>query len=166
MGGDREKMKSKWVFLSVLFLILSCISVVSAHSLHVVYKLNEIEIEACFADGTPVRDAEVTVYDKGGNLYMKGTTDEEGKFRFPLKVGVNDYTVVVNATHTTHISGYKGETRINLSQAGIGADEPGMEMSLYARIVAGFGYLSGVAGAAMIYMGWKQKKRYDRGEKN
>ena len=45
-----------------------------------------------------------------------------------------------------------------------------MEMSLYARIVAGFGYLSGVAGAAMIYMGWKQKrkqkKRYDSGEKD
>ena len=38
-------------------------------------------------------------------------------------------------------------------------------MPLYSRIIAGFGYLIGIAGAAMAYMGWKQKKKYKLGDK-
>jgi uncharacterized protein YfaS (alpha-2-macroglobulin family) len=56
--------------------------------MHVVHTLSELEIEAYFGGGAPVRDAEVTVYDKSGNLYLEGATDEEGKFRFPPKIGM------------------------------------------------------------------------------
>jgi len=152
----------KMVGIFAVLIVLSClnIGVASAHRLHVVHTLSEIEIEAYFGGGAPVQDAEVTVYDKGGKLYLEGTTDEEGKFPFPPKIGMEEYKVVVNATH---MPGHKGKTTINLSQ--VSADGAGTEMQLYTRIIAGFGYLIGIAGAAMAYMGWKQKKRYEKGEK-
>ena len=145
----------KMACIFAVLIMLSClsISVVSAHRLHVVPTLSEIEIEAYFGGGAPVQDAEVTVYDKGGNLYLEGVTDEEGKFRFPPKIGMDEYKVVVNATH---MPGHRGETTINLSQEGAGG--MGTEMPLYSRIIAGLGYLIGIAGFAMAYMCWKQKK--------
>jgi nickel transport protein len=142
-----------------VLLLLSCfsISTVSAHRLHIVYKISEIEIDAYFGGGSPCRDANVTVYDNEGNLYLEGVTDDEGKFSFPPKIGMKEYKVVVEAVH---MPGHKAETVINLSQE---ADAGGMgtEMPLYTRTIAGFGYLIGLAGAALAYMGWKQKKKYE-----
>ena len=37
-------------------------------------------------------------------------------------------------------------------------------MPLYTSAIAGFGYLIGLAGAAMLYMGWKLKKKYGKKE--
>ena len=156
-------MKGKHIFgIFAVLLVLSClsISVVSAHRMHVVYEISEVEIEA-YLGGSPCQDAEVKVYDKEGNLYIEGVTDDEGKFSFPPKIGMEEYTVVVEAVH---MPGHRAETLINLSQeaagAGIGAGAVGMgtEMPLYTRAIAGFGYLIGLAGAAMLYMGWKMKK--------
>ena len=156
-----EQMISIFVVLLVLLSCLS-ISVVSAHRMHVVHKMSELEIEAYFAGGSPCRDAEVTIYDNEGHLYMEGVTDDEGKFGFPPKIGMNEYIVVVNATH---MPGHRGETTINLSQNVAEAGRTGAELPLYSRIIAGFGYLIGIAGVAMAYMGWKQKKKYGRGDK-
>ncbi|MHC1577300.1 hypothetical protein B6V00_04535 [ANME-1 cluster archaeon ex4572_4] len=152
------------LLVSGLALVLSCFCTgeVSAHRMHVVHKISEIEVEAYFGGGTPVRDAEVRVYDEAGNLYFEGTTDKEGKFSFPPKIGVKEYRVVVDAVH---MPGHRGETTINLSQTVAGAGAGGVgagveaEMPLYSRVVAGFGYLVGLAGAAAAYTGWKQKKK-------
>ena len=151
----------KMVGIFAIFVVLSClcISVVSAHRMHVESTLSELEIEAYFGGGAPVQDGDVKVYDKSGKLYIEGTTDEEGKFRFPSKIGMDEYKVVVNATH---MPGHKGETTINLGQVSAGADGAETEMPLYSNIIAGFGYLIGLAGFAMAYMYWKQKKRYEK----
>ncbi len=156
-------MKRKRAFaIFAVLLLLSCLSIstVSAHRLHIVHKISEIEIEAYFVGATPCRDANVTVYDNEGNLYLEGVTDDEGKFSFPPKIGMKEYTVVVDAVH---MPGHKAETVINLSQeaAGAGAGGMGTELPLYTRTIAGFGYLIGLAGAAMLYMGWKLKKKYE-----
>ena len=146
----------------VVLLVLSCLSIsaVSAHRLHIVHKISEIEIESYFGGGTPCRDANVKVYDNEGNLYLEGLTDAEGKFSFPPKIGMKEYTVVVDAVH---MPGHKAETVINLSQeaASAGAGGMGTEMPLYTRAIAGFGYLIGLAGAAMLYMSWKMKKKWE-----
>ncbi len=97
------------IFVVLIVLSCFCISVVSAHRMHVVHKI-----------------------------------------------------VVVNATH---MPGHRGETTINLSQDVAEAGGTSAEMPLYSRIIAGFGYLIGIAGVAMAYMGWKQKKKYERGDK-
>jgi nickel transport protein len=157
----------KWkqmIGIFAVLIVLSCLSmnVVSAHRLHVVHKISELEIEAYFAGGSPCRDAEVAIYNNEGNLYMEGVTDDEGKFSFPPKIGMGEYMVVVNATH---MPGHRGETTINLSQNVAEAGGTGAELPLYSRIIAGFGYLIGIAGAAMAYMGWKQKKKYELGDK-
>ena len=157
-------MNGKLIFaILATLLVLSClsISVVSAHRVHIVYKISEIEIKSYFGGGTPFQDANVEVYDKEGNLYMEGVTDEEGKFSFPPKVGMKEYKVVVESVN---MPGHKAETLINLTQeaagASSGAEVLGTEMPLYSRVIAGFGYLFGLAGAAMAYMGWKMKKKY------
>ncbi len=144
------------IFAVLVVLSCLCISVASAHRMHVVHTLSELEIEAYFGGGTPVRDADVKVYDIDGNLYIEGTTDEEGKFRFPPKIGMEEYEVVVNATH---MPGHKGETTINLSQVSAGAGGVGTEIPLYTRVIAGFGYLIGIAGFAMAYVYWKRNKK-------
>ncbi|MCW3133457.1 MAG: carboxypeptidase-like regulatory domain-containing protein [Methanophagales archaeon] len=154
-------MKGKLVFgILAVLLVLSCLSIsgVSAHRLHIVHKISEIEIEAYFGGNVACRDADVKVYDKDGNLYVEGVTDDEGKFSFPPKIGVDSYTVVVDAVH---MPGHKAEAVINLSQetAGTSAGGMGTEMPLYTRTIAGFGYLIGLAGAAMLYMSWKLKKK-------
>ena len=156
-------MKAKLVFaIFAVLLVLLCLSIstVSAHRLYIVHKISEIEIESYFGGGSPCRDANVMVYDNEGNLYLEGVTDDEGKFSFPPKIGMEEYTVVVDAVH---MPGHKAETVINLSQEAAGARAGGMgtEMPLYTRAIAGFGYLIGLAGAAMLYMGWKLKKKYE-----
>jgi nickel transport protein len=148
-----------------LLLLLSCWSmgIASAHRVHVEYTLSEIEIYAYYGGGSgdPIRDGRVTVKDGEGNLYLNGTTDAEGKFRFPPKIGMDNYTVHVESTH---MPGHRGETTIARGQEVSGAGGVAAEMPLYTRIIAGFGYLIGAAGAAMAYMGWKWKKKYGKQE--
>ena len=159
-------MNGKLIFaLLATLLVFSClgISAVSAHRLHIVHKLSEIEIEAYFGGGKPCIDATVTVYDNEGNVYREGVTDDEGKFRFPPKIGLGEYKVVVEAVH---MPGHKAEAVINLTEEAVGASSGaegmGTEMPLYARVIAGFGYLIGLAGAAMGYTGWRMKKKYEQ----
>jgi len=155
-------MKRKRVFVILaLLLVLSCVSIsqVSAHRLIIDHGIGEIEINAYFEGGAPCQDANVKVYDNESNLYIEGVTDDKGYFGFPPKIGMEEYTVAVDAVH---MPGHKAETVINLSQAAVGAgagSAGGIEMPLYTRIIAGFGYIIGLAGAAMVYMSWKLKKK-------
>jgi nickel transport protein len=160
---EKDIKKMKWIFtiLATLVVISSLsmnINTVSAHRLHIVHKISEIEIEAYFGGGTPCRDANVKVYDKEGNLYIEGVTDEEGRFCFPPQMGREEYKVVVEAVH---MPGHRAEAEINLSQGVAGTDDTGIEMPLYTRVIAGLGYLIGLAGVAMAYTGWKMKKKYE-----
>ena len=157
-------MKIKRVFaILALLVVLSCVSIseVSAHRLLIDREIGEIGIKAYFEGGVPCRDANVKVYDNESNLYIEGVTDDKGYFGFPPKIGMEEYTVAVDAVH---MPGHKAETVINLSQASVGAgagSAGGIEMPLYTRIIAGFGYIIGLAGAAMAYVGWKLKKKYE-----
>ncbi|CAD7768833.1 hypothetical protein AIOGIFDO_00440 [Candidatus Methanoperedenaceae archaeon GB37] len=153
-----------YLILVLLFLFLSSAGGVSAHRLHIHHQIGAIEIKAYYGGGTPCRDANVTIYDDEGNLYMEGVTDESGEFSFPPKIGVDEYRVVVESTHMV---GHRGETTINMSSSGGGgagaAGGAGEEMPLYVRIAAGLGYLLALGGAAAAYSGWKMKKRYGGG---
>jgi len=157
-------MKIKRVFaILALLLVLSCVSIseVSAHRLVIDREIGEIGIKAYFEGAGPCQDANVEVYDKEGNLYIEGVTDDKGYFGFPPKIGMEEYTVAVDAVH---MPGHKAETVINLSQASVGAgagSAGGIEMPLYTRIIAGFGYIIGLAGVAMAYVGWKLKIKYE-----
>ncbi|MCK4810989.1 MAG: hypothetical protein KAS74_01835, partial [Methanosarcinales archaeon] len=68
------------------------------------------------------------------------------------KLGVSGYRVVVEAT------GHRAEKTFNLMN---GSGQEAAELPLFARVLAGFGYLAGFAGIAMILAARKMKKQYE-----
>lgn len=145
------------IALMVLILILP-VAGASAHRLYIDYRIGKIEIESFYGGGTPCRDAVVKVYTDKGKLLQEGKTDEEGKYSFSPVIGINKYKVTVQATH---MPGHRAERMVNLKDIGV-SNEEGRELPLFSRIIAGFGYLAGIAGASMAYMGWREKKKYGK----
>jgi len=158
---------AKIVTLLALILIL-CTALMppaSAHRVIVRGAVHEIEIRAYYGGGSadPMAYADVEVYavrDGQEELYKTGETDENGMFYFPPEIGVSEYRAVVEAT------GHRGEEWVNLTEgAGIteaeqeeADEEAGLPLS---QMIAGFGYLAGLAGIAMILTARKIRKQYE-----
>lgn len=139
----------------VLILCTALCLPASAHRVYVKEQVNEVQIRAWYGGGAPMAHADVMIYansTSGEELYLEGTTDEEGMYYFKPKLGVSGYRVVVEAT------GHKAEKEFDL--AGGGSQEPA-EIPLSMRIVAGFGYLIGLAGIGMLFAARKLKKEYE-----
>lgn len=113
---------------------------------------NEVRLKAWYEGGDPINEAPVKVYaaDDGKDvLYLEGITDEDGFYSFEPEPGVTAYKVVVEQM------GHRAKMNIDLGSS----DQPQeAELPLYARIVAGFGYLLGLAGAGMLYASRKGQK--------
>ncbi len=139
----------------VLILCTALCLPASAHRVYVKEQVNEMQIRAWYGGGAPMAYADVTIYansTSGEELYLEGATDEKGIYYFTPKLGVSGYRVVVEAT------GHKAEKEFDL--AGGGSQEPA-EIPLSMRIVAGFGYLIGLAGIGMLFAARKLKKEYE-----
>jgi nickel transport protein len=127
------------------------ISPVSAHRVYLQEQVNEIEIRAWYGGGDPMAEADIIVYatkDGEEETYLNGTTDENGYYYFTPKLGVSEYRVTVSQM------GHQKELVFNLEEeAGDSTEESTSaeaELPLAARIIAGFGYIAGIAGVAMI----------------
>lgn len=134
-----------------------------AHRVHVSWRIGEVKVKAWYGGGEPMSHATAKVYTFEGKekkLYVKGKLDENGNFFFPPKIGVENYTVVVQH------GGHRGEVKVNLEAAPTSRAEKGGRVvtPLWTRIISGFGYLIGLAGAAMAYMGWRWKRKYEKVE--
>jgi nickel transport protein len=146
------------VVLAVL-LIMLCITPVSAHKAFVGAFLtgnanDEIQIKAWYEGGTPMANAKTTVYTvKDGNneVYVEGDTDDQGFFTFEPEYKVTQYSVKVEQT------GHRAKMDLDL-EGGVSTGSQDGEPPLFARIIAGFGYLTGLAGVAMIYTARKMRK--------
>lgn len=139
----------------VLILCTALCLPASAHRVYVKEQVNEMQIRAWYGGGAPMAYADVTIYansTSGEELYLEGATDDKGIYYFTPKLGVSGYRVVVEAT------GHKAEKEFDL--AGGGSQEPA-EIPLSMRIVAGFGYLIGLAGIGMLFAARKLKKEYE-----
>ena len=138
-------------FLVLIMLInVACIGTVDAHRIYVDVNSQIIEIEAYYGDGKPAQNADITVYKANGEVYLVNKTDEDGKFRFEVKDVDTEYlTIVVEQL------GHKSEVKVGTGVEG----DSGEEMPLYLRVIAGFGYLLGLAGIACLYIAWKRNKR-------
>ena len=145
------------VVICFLFTLLSAAlfspASASPHRMFVAYKVGRIDIDVYFEDGTPARNAYVEVYQPDGTLYLEAKADDEGKLSFePPEVIKGEWQVVAESV------GHRAETTMNLEAGG----ETG-EVPLYTRVIAGLGYLAGLAGAAVGYIGWRtQRRRSDR----
>ncbi|UUX91956.1 hypothetical protein [Methanoplanus endosymbiosus] len=144
--------------LAVLMAMLF-ISPVSAHKAFVGAFLtgdadDEVQIKAWYEGGAPMANAETTIYkieDGEKVVYLEGTTDEQGLFTFEPEYKVTEYAIKVEQT------GHRAKMDLDL-EGGVSTGNSGDEMPLFARIIAGFGYLVGLAGLGMIYSARKMTK--------
>ena len=81
--------------LSLLFLF-SAPSLAHKISAFVDVEDGNVSIASYFSDGTPAKNAKVTVYDSKGNVVVTGKTNKEGEFDFKLKKS-GKYRAVVMA---------------------------------------------------------------------
>ncbi len=136
-------------FVLAIFLIVFGAGTVSAHRIYVDVNSQIIEIEAYYGDGKPAQNADVTVYKSNGEVYLTNKTDENGKFKFDVKDVDSDYLTI-----EVEQLGHKSDVKIGTGVESDSSDE----MPLYIRVIAGFGYLMGMAGIACLYLAWKRNK--------
>ena len=88
-----------------ILIILAAFSVLFLSSQAMAHKVNVfayvengiVYVEGYFPDGRPVINGDIEVLDSKGQKLLKGTTDKEGKFSFPVPAR-NDLTIVINAS--------------------------------------------------------------------
>lgn len=142
------------LLLNLLFLLFSPTPAM-AHKMFMTCKIKKIEVQVEFEGGSVVQEARVTVLDPNGEVYFEGMTDENGKFSFEPDEMEGKWEIT--AVHSGH--------KKTLWWEGLGVQSGGgMEIPLYARIFAGFGYLTGIAGVALVITERKARKesRSDR----
>ncbi len=142
----------------VLLITLFIGNVAKAHRLYVDVadaKMQvEIEIEAYYGDGKPARNADVTVYKPNDEVILTDKTDDNGRFKFKLNdtIGFENLTIVVEQV------GHKAETKINIIGGSVADAQEGDEMPIYVSVIAGFGYLLGLAGFTSLYIARKHER--------
>jgi len=160
-----KAIRSLGVLALLLVLCMALMPPASAHRVIVQGQVSEIQIKAYYGGGaaTPMADGDVEIYaikDGQEELYLTGKTDDVGMFYFAPKIGVSEYRAEVSSL------GHGGKETVNLAEgAGLteaeqaeAEKEAGLPLP---EMVAGFGYLTGLAGIAMILAARKMKKQYE-----
>jgi nickel transport protein len=150
-----KTIRSLIVLALLLILCMALMPPASAHRVYVKEQVTGVQVKAWYGGGDPMAGANVEIYantTNGEELYLKDKTDEKGIFQFKPKLGVSGYRVVVEAT------GHRAEKTFNLLG---GSGQEAAELPLFARVLAGFGYLAGLAGIAMILAARKMKKEHE-----
>lgn len=138
-------MKGKFVLM--IFLMLAACDVSDGHRLMMGYKVNDLQVTTLYDDGTPAQGVEIEALCDGKPI-AKGVTDEMGAFTFKPGNNLGELTFVGSS------AGHRAELSLNLAQKRQ-ADETSQPM----RVLAGLGYLLGIAGLAMIHISRKDRKR-------
>lgn len=152
--------------IKILFLLAATLALTttgaSAHRLHIDWKIGKIEIESFYGgSGTPCQDARVKVYTSKGELLEEGETNTQGKYSFSPVIWEDKYKVVLEPIH---MPGHKVEDTINLTSPATSPEE-NKELPLFAKVMAGFGYLAGIAGISLAYISWREKRKIKEGGK-
>ncbi len=144
------------IIIIAALLVLSC-GLASAHRIHVSTQIGEISVKSWIGGGSPVKEGDVKVYmitEGVEELYLEGTTDLNGEFGFPPKIGVKEYRIVVEPTD---LPGHKAETILNMTQ--LQSCESGEGMPTYLGVISGLGYLAGLAGLSSMWIYRKKQKK-------
>lgn len=141
-------MRSCVCAITVIMLIVCIAGTASAHRIYVDVTSQEVEIEAYYGDGTPVRNGDVTVYKPNGDVYLVNKTDNDGRFSFEI-ANVDAEYLVIEVEQT----GHRAEVTL-----GTGVGDSAEELPSYQAAIAGLGYLLGLAGIASLYATWRLKK--------
>ena len=140
-------------FLRAIYLILLLLTVasmsVSAHRIYLDVVQQTITVEAYYGDGKAAKNADITVYKADGEIYLNGTTDEDGLFSFKIVEGVDSKNLTIEVEHV----GHKDSITIGVSSVATEGDEPFLPF----QAIAGFGYILGITGIVTFYGSWKMK---------
>lgn len=147
----KNKVKDYFVKINtlVLFLII-CANSVSAHDMNIDIVGRSITVKATYSDGKPAANADIVVYRADGEIYLSGTTDDSGEYSF--EVGENTAEELIVEVEQT---GHKSSVTIDLQSV----NKDSNDFFIGFKIIAGIGYLFGIAGVISYYMSWKMKKK-------
>ena len=119
-----------------------------------------VHTESYFPDGRVVHNGTVSVYDSEDSLILKGVTDEEGLFSFPVPKG-NDLTIVLDAS-----MGHRATYRLSAEELGgketaaaHGEHQRPKERVPVEKILCGIGYIMGIMGLSMYFYEKRKKKK-------
>jgi nickel transport protein len=119
-----------------------------------------VHTESYFPDGRVVQNGTVSVYDSKDSILLKGVTDQEGLFSFPVPKR-DDLTIVLDTSmgHNAiyHLSAEElsgGEA----NEAHGGHQRPRKRVSV-GKILCGIGYIMGIMGLSMYFYEKGKKKK-------
>lgn len=149
-------MKNKLKFLLkniCVFLLILTIGSVSAsgHDIYIDVVEQMVTVKASYSDGKSVENADIIVYKANGDIYFSGITDDQGKYTFEIQDGVNSEELTVEVEQTGHKA-----TAVIVTQS---TRDNTDDFFLGFKVIAGIGYLLGIAGVISFYMTWKMKKK-------
>jgi len=107
-------MRKKIIFLFIIAINIYFLQTnLFAHKVNIFYYIenNKVYLETYFSDGTRCKNSEILVYNKNGDLILKGKTDNKGMFSFPIKKNYSDLKIVLNVE-----MGHRAETIIKSSE--------------------------------------------------
>lgn len=139
--------QSNIVLLLVIFFTYS----VSAHDMNIDIIGRSVTVHATYSDGKPVATAEIVVYYSNGEIYESGTTNEAGEYRFEVGQASTSEEFIVEVQQT----GHKSSITIDFHSI---TKEP-EDFFVGFKIIAGVGYLVGIAGVISYYNSWKMKRK-------
>lgn len=140
-------MRRKTALLLLFFVLILACSVSDAHRMMMGYKVNELQVTALYDDGTPAQGVEIQV-EKDGERVTIGVTDENGSVIFKPEGDLGKLTFITSS------AGHRSELSLDLAQKRQTEETP-----LLMRVLAGLGYLVGIAGLAMIYVSRKGNRK-------
>ncbi len=143
-----RSIKQLTILILLLIIGMSLIPTASAHRCFVEpFTDGEIVVKAYYEGDTPMGYAEYQIFNAATEeVLYEGEADENGFLSFTPVEGVNEYKVIVDQF------GHQGEAIVTSA----GGSTESAELPLFMRIFAGFGYLLGFAGIAMVYTAKKQ----------
>ncbi len=138
------------VVIGLVMLCLATPLTAHAHRMFLTYEPSEIEVLAAFEGGSVAREADVAVYLPDGTVFVEGKTDQDGKFRFAP--GDMEGELRISASH----SGHRATVALGSVETASG---DGLGLPLISRMAAGFGYLIGAFGIALLLVNQRRQGR-------
>ncbi|MGM0771948.1 MAG: carboxypeptidase-like regulatory domain-containing protein [Halobacteriota archaeon] len=142
-----------WALVFACVFLTAITPAVSAHRVYAQEQVTEVQIRSWYGGGDPMPNADINIYSiKNGEeeLYITDVTNEEGIYYFEPKLGVVEYRVIVSQ------NGHQKEITFNVAGSE-GPSSEQAELPLAASIIAGFGYLAGLAGIGMYFSARKKR---------
>lgn len=133
-----------------LVILIFCMQSVSAHDLDIIIVERSITVKAVYADGKSAANAEIIVYNSNREIYRSGTTNDEGEYSFEIGDEISADEIFVEVQQT----GHRSSITIDLRRI---SKEP-EDIFIGFKIIAGVGYIFGIAGVISYYTFWKMKK--------